>query len=40
MVELTRPTPGFGTSPSKAMLLFIGWMRKTSSQLVAVAQLA
>src|SRR5262245_34677115 len=42
MVELTRPTPGSGTIPSKATLLFIGWIRNTSSQLTGgvVAQLA
>src|SRR5262249_4075552 len=42
MVVLARPTPGSGTIPSKATLLFIGWIRNTSSQLTGgvVEQLA
>jgi len=38
MVELTRPTPEL--SPPKVLPLFIGCMRKTSSQRSSVAQLA
>src|SRR4030095_2397871 len=34
MVALTRPTPGsIGNVPPNVLPLFIGWMRKTSSQL-------